>query len=84
NKLKISFYIIGWYVFIFFTTLLDAVFVSGFYGFYTNYIQLAGLLAIPLLLLYNGKLGPRLKYLFYIFYPAHLFFLYIINEFFIV
>ncbi len=33
----------------------------------------AALLALPLLFLYNGKRGKyRLKYLFYIFYPAHL------------
>ncbi|MBQ6420321.1 MAG: hypothetical protein IJK02_04525 [Clostridia bacterium] len=38
------------------------------------------LLCIPLLLLYNGKSGSsRLKYLFYIFYPAHLGVLYLIS-----
>ena len=36
-------------------------------------VQWYGLAAIPLLLLYNEKRGKaRLKYLFYIFYPAHL------------
>lgn len=35
--------------------------------------QLASALAVPLLALYNGKPGRyRLKYFFYIFYPAHL------------
>ena len=36
-------------------------------------IQHYALLAIPLLLLYNGQRGKlRMKYLFYIYYPAHL------------
>jgi hypothetical protein len=30
------------------------------------------LCAIPLLWRYSGKLGPRVKYLFYVYYPAHL------------
>lgn len=37
------------------------------------YIQLWSLLALPLLALYNGKRGKyKLKWLFYIYYPAHL------------
>ena len=40
---------------------------------YLNDIQWFALLALPLLLFYNEKRGKaRLKYLFYIFYPAHL------------
>ncbi len=36
-------------------------------------IQYYCLLAVPLLALYNGKVGyKKLKYVFYIFYPAHL------------
>lgn len=36
-------------------------------------VQWYGLLALPLLALYNGQRGKwKLKYLFYIFYPAHL------------
>lgn len=29
-------------------------------------------LALPLIFTYNGQLGPKAKYLFYVFYPAHL------------
>lgn len=36
-------------------------------------IQWLGLLSLPLLALYNGQRGKaNLKYLFYIYYPAHL------------
>ena len=45
--------------------LLRGIFIGGKHW--------CALLALPLLLLYNGKRGKwRLKYLFYIFYPAHL------------
>ena len=40
------------------------------------------LLAVPLLAMYNGKPGKyRMKYFFYIFYPAHLVFLYALDMF---
>lgn len=43
-------------------------------------IQWFSLLAIPLLILYNGTRGKaKLKYLFYIYYPAHLALLYLIS-----
>jgi hypothetical protein len=39
--------------------------------------QLSSLLAVPLLLCYNGRRGKwRMKYFFYIFYPGHLVLLY--------
>lgn len=42
-------------------------------------VHLGVLLSIPLLLLYNEKKGYNLKYFFYIFYPLHLFILYIVH-----
>lgn len=45
-----------------------------------EHIQWFSLLTIPLLCLYNGKRGKaKLKYLFYIYYPAHLALLYLIS-----
>ena len=45
-----------------------------------NTTQWYSLLTLPLLALYNGTRGKRkLKYLFYIYYPAHLVLLYLIS-----
>lgn len=49
-------------------------------GAVTGGMQWYALLAMPLLLLYNGQRGKaKLKYLFYIFYPAHLAVIYLIG-----
>ena len=72
SKVKGILYPLGVYIFVFVTAYFDAVFFTGFEYFYINYIQLAGCLSIPLLMLYNGKKGPSLKYLFYIYYPLHM------------
>lgn len=39
-------------------------------------IQWLQVLALPLMLLYNGQRGRNLKYLFYVFYPLHIVFLF--------
>ena len=44
-----------------------------------NLIQLGVFLAIPFLFLYNGKRGRNLKYLFYIYYPLHIFVLWLLS-----
>ena len=45
-----------------------------------GHLQWFSLLAVPLLALYNGKRGSaKMKYVFYIFYPAHLVILYAIE-----
>lgn len=36
-------------------------------------------LSLVFILFYNKKQGPKVKYFFYIFYPLHLFILYLIN-----
>lgn len=44
------------------------------------WIQWFSLLTIPLLLLYNGKRGKwKMKWLFYIYYPAHLVVIYLVE-----
>lgn len=46
---------------------------------FTNQIQLYSLLSLPLIALYNNERGRKVKYFFYIFYPAHLIVLYILD-----
>ncbi len=49
---------------------------------YLNQAQIYSLCAVPLLMLYNGKRGKlNMKYVFYIFYPAHLAVIYLIDKF---
>lgn len=45
----------------------------------TGGIQLYALLALPLIALYNGEQGPKMKAFFYLFYPAHLLILYLVH-----
>lgn len=40
--------------------------------------ELCGLLALPLIILYNGERGIRLKYTFYIYYPVHMAVIYMV------
>lgn len=61
-------------------------FVSGFTPgaglrglLYYDY-QWMMVLALPLMLLYNGRRGIGLKYLFYVFYPAHIVLLFFIGN----
>lgn len=58
-----------------FTAVLDILCATASFHW-----QPYSLLTIPLLALYNGKPGKyRMKYFFYIFYPAHLAILYLID-----
>jgi len=44
-----------------------------------SFAQMFELGALPLILTYNGKRGPKVRYFFYVFYPAHLLLLYLIS-----
>ncbi|NLG82961.1 MAG: hypothetical protein GX490_10675 [Bacilli bacterium] len=57
---------------------LITIVTSGTFNFETI-IQIFAVLALFLIKLYNHERGYPLKYLFYIFYPAHLVILYLIN-----
>lgn len=51
---------------------------------YPHWYQLGIILSIPLLIMYNGKLGKKSKFMswfFYAFYPAHLLFIYGLDRF---
>lgn len=58
-----------------------AAVAGGLWNFlYTGTIQRYGVFSAVPMLLYNGKPGRRMKYFFYIFYPAHLLILYGISR----
>ncbi len=80
DPVKRILYPLSVYIFVLASAYLEAVFVVGFASFYINFIQFAGCLSIPLLMLYNGKKGPSMKYLFYIYYPLHMLVLWWINN----
>ncbi|CAK7047437.1 TraX family protein [Tissierella sp.] len=50
--------------------------------FYDNF-QWLMIGALPFLALYNGQRGKGMKYLFYVFYPLHIYGLYILSTFFV-
>lgn len=55
---------------------------GGLWNFlYQGVIQKYGVLSVLPLALYNGERGRKMKYFFYIFYPAHLLLLYGISRF---
>ncbi len=49
-------------------------------GLFMNNFQWMMVFAAPLFYLYNGQKGKGMKYLFYVFYPAHIYVLYIISS----
>ncbi|MCR1933751.1 TraX family protein [Clostridium tepidum] len=52
---------------------------TSIHGFLFSNYQWMMIFAVPLLYLYNGKKGRGMKYLFYVFYPAHIYIFYIIS-----
>ena len=80
TKQMIVFSIIG-FVFHLIPTYIN--FGPGHDG-YPHWYQVGIYAAIPLLAMYNGKLGKKSKimgWFFYIFYPAHLLFIYVLDRF---
>ncbi len=64
--------------------LLIAIWLNGFLKStvinFNSYVGLFAILSLIILLFYNGKKGRRsYKWLFYIFYPVHMFVLYLIS-----
>lgn len=76
----ISFSVIG-----IFLLILPSVTNLGFIDYSSpgwNWYQLGIFLAIPFLILYNGKRGKKSKFMtrfFYVFYPLHLLFIYVLR-----
>lgn len=62
---------------VFKTVVQDGYFYTS--QLYWGVVQLGGLLAIPLLNMYNGEKGNMPKMFFYIFYPAHILILYVLK-----
>jgi len=59
---------------------ITQILLTGTYSYFSmRFLQLYSLMALVPISFYNGKRGARAKYLFYIFYPVHLFALYIIK-----
>lgn len=58
---------------------LTSSYFSGGTAVFTHYLQLFSMLSIPILALYNNERGRRMKHFFYLFYPIHLIFLYLIS-----
>lgn len=44
-------------------------------------IQWMQVFSLPFILMYNGQRGPNIKKFFYIFYPTHIWILFLINQF---
>lgn len=67
--------------------LSEAFSLGTFQEVYINLVPLIqplALVSIIFISLYNGKLGKRVKYFFYIFYPVHLLLIYVIKRLFLI
>lgn len=58
-------------------TILQLVLILAITYMYQSNLQYYAPLALLLILFYNRKKGPSMKYVFYIYYPAHMLLLYI-------
>ena len=48
---------------------------------YMNFIQIFSIFSLFFICAYNNKVGHKMKYFFYLFYPLHLFFIFILKLF---
>jgi hypothetical protein len=84
HNLKVAALLQAFVVSLFYTLplLLTGIPLITFYNDQSvSLVQPIGILAIPIIALYNGQLGPKMKWAFYIFYPAHLLLIYGIHFF---
>ncbi|MBU5437912.1 conjugal transfer protein TraX [Tissierella sp. MSJ-40] len=64
--------------------LLSSIFLTGGFTYNNLFVlnpQWMMVFSLPFMLMYNGKRGFNLKYFFYIFYPLHIWILYIMGYF---
>ena len=74
KKQKILYFSVGLLLLLAYTKMSDWIVLS------VKKTQVMSLLAIPIMMLYNGERGSKkLKYLFYVYYPLHLFVIYLIG-----
>lgn len=67
-------------LFICYPNRLLASCISCFFLCLMGTVEITSLLSVPLIKSYNGKRGLSLKYVFYLFYPAHLLLLYLVGR----
>ena len=77
NRKKI---IIGYTVFSAVWISLEFLSSKNIIEIFTENYQWMMIAALPFMLSYNGKKGSGLKYLFYLFYPIHIFILFVIGN----
>lgn len=54
-------------------------YMSAGTAFFSHWLQIYSMLSLPIIALYNNQRGRKMKYFFYLFYPAHLIILYVID-----
>ena len=63
---------------------ISTIFLQGGFSYKNLFIlnpQWMMVFSLPFILMYNGKRGKNIKYFFYVFYPIHIWVLYIIGYF---
>ena len=78
SKMKLSVTYVVFSLTFFITMAMDGFTVQNM--IYNNY-QWMMIASLPLMLVYNGKKGKGMKYLFYVFYPVHIIVLFLIGNY---